>query len=252
MVSLHRTLIICIIPLILGLATTIQAASYTSAINAYERGDYHSAFRQLNKLSTSNDPHAQYMLGRMYASGEGVDRDYVLAFKWLTLAADQGLTPARKLQQRVGSHLTLAEKKWARELIADHRHYQSRTAGYREYTDSATVCKTQRHLAKLGYLCAPIDGVMGKKTRRAIRKYQEDHQLKVDGRITIILLESLHMVSNGNQEPVFTQPYVTKKACGAKLRSQLRKLIRKGYRQNAAEIWYLQRLEELLQTSWSL
>src|SRR5436190_13932414 len=35
----------------------------------------------------SGDPSGQYLLGLMYDKGHGVDRDEVLAYKWLNLAA---------------------------------------------------------------------------------------------------------------------------------------------------------------------
>jgi len=42
----------------------------------------------------------------------------------------------------------------------------------------------QAGLTDLGYNPGPIDGVMGPQTRSAIRTYQRDHGLQVDGRAT--------------------------------------------------------------------
>ena len=34
---------------------------------------------------------------------------------------------------------------------------------------------------KLGYKCGKADGIMGKNTKKALKRYQKDHGLKVDG-----------------------------------------------------------------------
>lgn len=49
-------------------------------------------------------------------------------------------------------------------------------------TYSNMVASTQSGLSRLGYEPGPSDGVIGPKTRSAIREYQNDHGLPVDGR----------------------------------------------------------------------
>ena len=57
------------------------------------------------------DPSGQYLLGLMYDKGHGVDRDDVLAYKWLNLAA--AAAPARdrenylKIRNAVASKMSL-------------------------------------------------------------------------------------------------------------------------------------------------
>lgn len=46
---------------------------------------------------------------------------------------------------------------------------------------SNTVLELQRELNQLGFNAGPIDGVMGARTRSAIRAYQADNELLVDG-----------------------------------------------------------------------
>jgi len=55
----------------------------------------------------------------------------------------------------------------------------------------ARVLHTQRFLRQLGYDPGPVDGIRGAKTRSAVRRFQRDQGLKVDGRITADLLISL-------------------------------------------------------------
>lgn len=46
---------------------------------------------------------------------------------------------------------------------------------------SNLVAATQANLSRLGYQPGPVDGRMGGKTSAAIRQYQQDHGLPVDG-----------------------------------------------------------------------
>ena len=53
---------------------------------------------------------------------------------------------------------------------------------YRGYGRSI-VARVQARLARAGYYTGPIDGVIGRRTRYAIRAYEYRHGLPVDGRI---------------------------------------------------------------------
>ncbi len=46
-----------------------------------------------------------------------------------------------------------------------------------------TIKKVQEALNELGYDCGEVDGKFGKKTKAALKKFQEDNGLKVDGNI---------------------------------------------------------------------
>jgi len=56
---------------------------------------------------------------------------------------------------------------------------------------SSVVADVQSRLARRGYDPGPIDGVVGAKTRDAIRAWQRDSGMAVDGRVTPALIESL-------------------------------------------------------------
>ena len=57
-------------------------------------------------------------------------------------------------------------------------------------TDS-TVAAAQEQLARQGYYRGEIDGVFGAETRRAIMRYQNDHGLRVTGRLNMDTLRAL-------------------------------------------------------------
>jgi len=49
---------------------------------------------------------------------------------------------------------------------------------------SNMVAATQANLTQLGYAPGPVDGVYGSQTGEAIREYQRDHGLPVDGKLS--------------------------------------------------------------------
>ena len=70
-------------------------ADYRAGEEAYNRGDYATAFRELNTLATNGDALAEYLLGLMYVKGEGVPQDFKQGEYWRFLAAEQGHAQAQ-------------------------------------------------------------------------------------------------------------------------------------------------------------
>ena len=58
---------------------------YEKGFEAYKTGDYDTALRELRPLAAQGDTKAMFNLGCMYAEGEGVAQDYVLAYMWFDL-----------------------------------------------------------------------------------------------------------------------------------------------------------------------
>jgi hypothetical protein len=61
----------------------------------------------------------------------------------------------------------------------------------RGYTDDATIAAVQRRLARGGYYHGAIDGVIGPGTRTAIRAFEQNNGLPVDGVIDRDLLRTM-------------------------------------------------------------
>ncbi|HEX4638772.1 MAG TPA: peptidoglycan-binding domain-containing protein [Chthoniobacterales bacterium] len=59
------------------------------------------------------------------------------------------------------------------------------------YGRGSIVITVQSRLARMGYYRGPIDGVMGRGTSWAIRAYERDHGLRMDGTISGPLVRSL-------------------------------------------------------------
>jgi putative peptidoglycan binding protein len=72
-------------------------------------------------------------------------------------------------------------------------YYTPRTAVYatNAITDDATVAAVQRRLARGGYYHGSIDGVIGPGTRTAIRAFEHNNRLPVDGVIDPQLLRTM-------------------------------------------------------------
>ena len=62
---------------------------------AYDRGDYETAHREALTEAQRGRPWAQYLIGVMYARGEGVPQDYAEAARWYRKAAEQGHADAQ-------------------------------------------------------------------------------------------------------------------------------------------------------------
>lgn len=65
------------------------------------------------------------------------------------------------------------------------RVYEGRSAG------GSLISQVQQELANAGYYQGAIDGVIGNGTRSAIRRYERENGLRVDGRIDDRLLSSM-------------------------------------------------------------
>lgn len=75
--------------LALTLFGAAAAGPVEDALAAYERGDYATALQICRALADQGNADAQNNLGRMYANGQGVPRDYVRAHMWLNLAVSR-------------------------------------------------------------------------------------------------------------------------------------------------------------------
>ena len=70
-------------------------AGADEAMQAYDRGDYATAFREWLPRAQQGIVEAQYNLGLLYAQGQGVPQDDSQAIQWFRRAADQGYAPAQ-------------------------------------------------------------------------------------------------------------------------------------------------------------
>ena len=82
-------LILSVALVLLGL-TLPARADFNDGWQAYQKGDYITAFREWYPLAEAGDAVAQFNIGLMYRKGRGVDRDDAEAARWYRKSADQG------------------------------------------------------------------------------------------------------------------------------------------------------------------
>ena len=182
----------------------------TSLGMMYDRGqgvpqNYVEAVRLYRMAAAQGEAKAQHDLGLMYVRGDGVPQDFVLAYVWLNVAAARLPQGERELsvemRDKVAALLSPAQRVRAQEMA---RNWQPESLPVPEMaspplalTDeevlgkSAAVEDVQAKLAALAYDAGPADGVMGPKTRAAIRAFEADFGLPVDGEVSDRLIAKL-------------------------------------------------------------
>ena len=201
--------------LLLLVATSVAAADFDAGVRAFNRGDYASAFREFRALAEQGYALAQSYLGFMYANGEGVPEDDVRAYAWINLAAVQGNEYAERSRAMLRQRMTPAQiaeaQALSRRLAARIESGSGGAAASPVPDDPAspsgpsrdTVLRTQTHLARLGYDPGPLDGLPGRRTTEAVRRFQRDFGLSATGRISEELLVLLMAVAAAREtEPL--------------------------------------------------
>jgi len=93
-----------------------MAGPWEDGMAAYTRGDYVPAIRVFRALAEQGNAKAQTVLGLMYRKGEGVSRNSVRAFVWLSRAAARGDGRAKSELRGLSQDMTPAELSHAREV----------------------------------------------------------------------------------------------------------------------------------------
>ncbi|MBL4891165.1 MAG: sel1 repeat family protein [Rhizobiaceae bacterium] len=70
-------------------------ADYEDGVNAAFKGDFETAFHEFTLAAEDGLDLAQYNLGILYFTGQGVEKDTAQAFRWTDAAAQQGHVAAQ-------------------------------------------------------------------------------------------------------------------------------------------------------------
>ena len=82
-----RRILLCVLLLV---ATAALAEPVEDGLSALNKGDTGAAVKAFREGAAQGNGPAQYNLGTMYYTGQGVPQDYAEAVKWYRLAAEQG------------------------------------------------------------------------------------------------------------------------------------------------------------------
>lgn len=137
--------------------TLESTGDFEAGMAAYERGDYQTAADLWRPLAENGDAEAQHLLGELHRLGRGVpedpatagqwhleaaeqghprsmyyvalmyyrgrgddwEKDYVRAYVWFTLAAEEGIGDATWWRDRLGEKMSDREAAEAKEVLAD-------------------------------------------------------------------------------------------------------------------------------------
>jgi len=264
-----KTKMVLLVVLILFVSTSVRA-DLKQGMSAYERGDYVTAFKELEVAAERGNAEAQMMLGILYAEGQGTLQNYVEAHKWFNLSAARGHSEARKARDKVAEKMTPEQIATAQRLAREWRQteapkeleaaapkpsaVQPETAVSVSREESREI---QQILTVLRYDPGVPDGLIGARTRSAIRSYQADAGLPVDGQASKALLERLREDQKSSQGTSVT-PVSRPVAGGAEkpedvqaLIDRVKKLAQEAERKGAAQRWVLDELYTLVrQYDW--
>lgn len=161
-------------------------ADFEDAVDAYKRGDYEFAYRELLVLAEKGHPVAQFNLGFLYDTGRGVPQDFEEAVKWYRRAAAQGYVEAVEWRRLAAEK----EQAW-RPLPSGFAKVARSAMAESAPLSRAEIRELQTRLGRLGYDPGPIDGIVGPRTRGAIRAFEADAGLPVEGEATRFLADEV-------------------------------------------------------------
>ncbi len=101
--------------------TLPEETDFEVGVEAWGRGDYDKAVQKFRLLAEQGHAQAQVNLGIIYSQGRGVPKDSVQAYRWYTLAADQGDGLAEKFKDHLEKSMTLDQLAEAQRLAREWR-----------------------------------------------------------------------------------------------------------------------------------
>ncbi len=149
---------------------------------------------------------SQVNLGIINAQGLGLTADLTEAYKWFAIAAKGGDTDAAGKRDSIANAMLpekLAEARGAAELWKPvaldpaanvpsiQPEWRSLSGKQATLTEKEMILKTQQLLAQKGFDPGPADGLMGERTREAIRSFKKQAGMPDDASVSAELLKRL-------------------------------------------------------------
>lgn len=168
-------------------------ADYQAGVAAAERGDHARALDEFRRAAEAGDARAQFRLAQAYERGENVLQDFVIAHMWLNLAASQGHDKAAEARDALAKRMTPEQLARAQDLARQRLAMAApapspAAAAPGRAIGKEEIATVQRRLAALGYKPGPADGVMGARTRTALKAWQREGGLPETGEIDTTVL----------------------------------------------------------------
>ncbi|HHZ09977.1 MAG TPA: peptidoglycan-binding protein [Rhizobiales bacterium] len=189
-----------------GNASAMHNLAVLYAMGADGVADNESAARWFTKAAELGVKDSQFNLGILSAKGVGVPQDLEESYKWFALVAKAGDRDAATKRDEVANALRpeqlararAAVELWKPKPVDPEANVVEIPEGWGEPgTKTASVdmkkaiANVQKILNKNGYEAGSADGVMGEKTKSAIRAFQADNGLEPTGEIDEKLVKLL-------------------------------------------------------------
>jgi len=186
-------------------------AMHNLAVSASGRdgggADYALAAKWYEQAASYGLADSQYNLGILAEHGLGIPKDLPAAYKWFSLAAKSSDQEAAKWREQIKLQLdaaSLAEAErnvaaWTPKRAAPEANdvvEPQEWADLSSASSTALVSRAQSLLNKLGYNVGEPDGLMGTRTREAIKSFERKNGLEETGQVTIPLVTKLERMTS--------------------------------------------------------
>jgi localization factor PodJL len=185
-------------------------AMHNIAVNLSSRengADYAEASKWFTEAASYGLPDSQFNLGILAEHGLGMSKDMAEAYKWFSLAAQTGDAEAGRRRDAIKFQLDAARLAEADEAVAAWTANEASAEAndvveLEEWADaspasnSSLVSRAQGLLNKLGYDAGPPDGLMGARTREAIKSFERKNGLEETGKVTVPLVTKLERLAS--------------------------------------------------------
>ncbi|MCC0028926.1 MAG: SEL1-like repeat protein [Brucellaceae bacterium] len=189
-----------------GNASAMHNLAVLFAMGADGTPDHESAVNWFTQAAEFGVKDSQYNLGILAANGQGMQQNLEESYKWFALAAKAGdkeaaskrdevfkvLRPEQQQKARATTELwkpkPLDEEANTVTVPEEWRETNERTASV---DMKKAIQNIQGILNKNGYDAGTADGVMGARTKAAIKAFEADSGLPVDGEVDDDLIKAL-------------------------------------------------------------
>jgi len=169
--------------------------------------DYALAFKWYGEAASYGLADSQFNLGILAEHGLGTPKNLTEAYKWFALAAGSGDQEAAKRRELLKLQLAPASLAEAERTVvtwiakapdpeANEVPEPQEWADASPATNVSLVTRAQGLLNKLGYGVGTPDGLMGARTREAIKSFERQNGLEETGQVTIPLVTKLERLTS--------------------------------------------------------
>lgn len=150
---------------------------------------------------------SQVNIALLFKEGFGVPESAADAYAWFTIAANAGDAEARNSAADLRPMLTPEQRAAAESVARNFTPRASNPEAQGEYPPQSwevgalaspdQIARTQTLLSQLGYQPGPADGMMGARTRDAIRNFRRAEGLTVSDQVDSTLISRLEQAAAG-------------------------------------------------------